>query len=82
MKTELKDDIHSLRADVASDLVDMQAKGEAEHKATRDQIVGLRGALAEYHFAVIGHGILISELEARVRRRTASQFTGDRRALT
>jgi hypothetical protein len=46
----------------------MQAKTEADQKATRDQIVGLRRALVEYHSAVIGHGVLISELEARMRR--------------
>ncbi len=71
-KAELKSDIHSLRADVASDLVAMQTKADAEHQATRkqlgDQIVGLRRAVVEYHSVVIGHGVLISELEARVRR--------------
>ena len=71
-KVELKSEIHSLRADVASDLATMQAKNDAEHKATRkqlgDQIVGLRRAVVEYHSVVIGHGVLISELEARVRR--------------
>jgi len=60
--------IHSLRADVASDLATMQAKNEAEHKATREQIAGLRRAVVEYHSAVLGHGMLISDLEARVRR--------------
>ncbi|HEY8160775.1 MAG: hypothetical protein ACR650_00980 [Methylocystis sp.] len=60
--------INSLRADVASDLLTMQAKNEAEHKATREQVVGLRRAVVEYHSAVLGHGMLISDLEARVRR--------------
>jgi chromosome segregation ATPase len=67
-KVELKSEIHSLRADVASDLAVMQAKNEAEHKVTREEIVGLRRAVVEYHSVVIGHGVLISELEARVRR--------------
>ncbi len=61
VKAELKADIHSLRADVASDLATMR-------KETREQIVGLRRAVVEYHSAVLGHGVLISELEARVRR--------------
>jgi len=65
---ELRSDIHSLHADVASDLATMQAKNDAEHKVTREQIVGLRRAVVEYHPVVIGHGVLISELEARVRR--------------
>ena len=65
---ELRSEMRSLRADVASDLLSMQAKNDAEHKATREQIVGLRRAVVEYHSVVIGHGVLISELEARVRR--------------
>ena len=56
-----KSDLHSLRADVASDMLTMQ-------KDTRDQIVGLRRAVVEYHSAVVGHGLIISELEERVRR--------------
>ena len=68
LRAELKADINSLRADVASDLSAMQAKSDAEHKATRDQIAGLRRAVVEYHSVVIGHGVLISELEARMRR--------------
>ncbi len=53
--------MNSLRADVASDLLVMR-------KETSDQIAGLRRAVVEYHTSVIGHGILISELEARMRR--------------
>ena len=68
LRSELKADIHSLRADVASDLLAMGAGQAAEHKQTREQIVGLRRAVVEYHTSVIGHGILISELEARLRR--------------
>ena len=71
-KAELKIDINSLRADVASDLAAMQAKNDAEHKATRkqvgEQIDGLRRAVVEHHSVVIGHGVPISDLEARVRR--------------
>ena len=65
---ELRAELQSLRADVASDLVAMQAKSGAEHKATREVIDGLRRQVFEYHSSVIGHGMLISELEARVRR--------------
>jgi len=60
-KAELKSDVHSLRADVVSDL-------SLTRKEIGDQIVGLRRAVIEYHSVVIGHGVLISELEARVRR--------------
>jgi hypothetical protein len=72
LRAEFKADLRSLRADVASDLATMQAKNDAEHKATRkqlgEQIVGLRRAVVEYRSVVIGHGVPISELEARVRR--------------
>jgi hypothetical protein len=61
---DVRAEVHSLRADVAADFVAMQA----ENKTTRDQIVGLRRAIVEYHSAVIGHEVLISELEARMRR--------------
>jgi chromosome segregation ATPase len=68
LRAELKADINSLRADVASDLLAMQAKSDAEHKATREQVDGLRRQVFEYHSSVIGHGMLISDLEARMRR--------------
>jgi hypothetical protein len=34
----------------------------------RSEVSGLRQAVVEYHSAVIGHGVLISELDARLRR--------------
>ena len=58
---EVKSDMHSLRADVAADIL-------STRKELSDQIVGLRRAVIEYHTSVIGHGVLISELEARMRR--------------
>src|SRR5262245_9360145 len=64
---DVRSEMHSLRADVASDLLNMQADFQATRRELGDQIVGLRRAVIEYHTSVIGHGILISELEARVR---------------
>jgi hypothetical protein len=58
---EVKSDMHTLRADVAADLL-------STRKQLGEQIVGLRRAVIECHTSVIGHGVLISELEARVRR--------------
>ena len=58
---DLRADLQSLRADVASDLVTIE-------KRMSEQIVGLRRAVMEYHSSAIGHGILISELEERLRR--------------
>jgi phage shock protein A len=56
-----KSDLNSLRADFASDLL-------STRKELSEQIVGLRRAVMEYHTSVIGNGVLISELEARLRR--------------
>jgi hypothetical protein len=60
-KDELDSKLNSLRADVASDMI-------LNRKELSEQIVGLRRAVVEYHSTTVGHGILISELEARVRR--------------
>ena len=58
---DLRSEMTSLRADVASDMIDLR-------KDLSEQIVGLRRAVVEYHTSVIGHGIIISDLEARLRR--------------
>jgi hypothetical protein len=60
-KAELRAEINSLRADVASDMLKLQ-------KQTGEQIEGLRQMVVQYHSSVVGHGFLISDLEARVRR--------------
>ena len=65
---DLRSEMQSLGADVASDLLGLEAREAAEHKQTREQIVGLRRAVVEYHTSVIGHGVIIGELEARLRR--------------
>lgn len=68
LKSELKSDLHSLRADVASDILGVQSDIQKARKDLGEQIVGLRRAVVEYHTSVIGHGVLISDLEARLRR--------------
>lgn len=67
-KSDLRSEIRSLRADVASDLLATNARIDAARKELGEQISGLRRAVVEYHAVVIGHGVLISELEGRVRR--------------
>jgi hypothetical protein len=61
VRTDLRSEMQSLRADVAADLL-------VTRKELGEQIVGLRRAVVEYHSVVGGHGVLISDLEARVRR--------------
>ena len=58
---DLRSEMHTLRADVASDLASLE-------KRLSDQIAGLRRAVMEYHSSAIGHGVLISEFEERLRR--------------
>jgi outer membrane murein-binding lipoprotein Lpp len=65
---DLSSEMGSLRADVASDLHTLDAKIDATRKDLSEQIVGLRRAVIDYHSSVIGHGTLISDLEARLRR--------------
>jgi hypothetical protein len=54
-------DLKTLRADVAADIL-------TTPKELGEQIVGLRRAVIDYHTSVIGHGVIISDLKARVRR--------------
>jgi hypothetical protein len=68
LKAELKAEINSLRADVASDMLTQQSQILALQKQTGEQIEGLRQTVVQYHSSVVGHGFLISDLEARVRR--------------
>ena len=63
-KTDIADvrsEITSLRADISSDMISLE-------KRLGDQIAGLRRSVMEYHSSVNGHGVLLSELEERVRR--------------
>jgi hypothetical protein len=68
VRTDMRSDLNSLRADVAADIHSLAADLLSTRKELGEQIVGLRRAVIEYHTSVIGHGVLISELEARVRR--------------
>jgi hypothetical protein len=67
-----KSDLSTLRADISADMRTLRADVAADILSTRkelgEQIMGLRRAVMEYHTSVMGHGSLISELEARVRR--------------
>ena len=59
--TDVKSEVRSLRADVASDMMTLE-------KRLSDQIVGLRRAVMEYHSSAIAHGVLLTEFEERLRR--------------
>lgn len=68
LRDEFKSDMHSLRADIAADFIAFRAEQAREHKQTREQVAGLRQAVTVYHATVVGHGVLISELDERLRR--------------
>ena len=68
VKLGLRSEVQSLRADVAADFVEVRKEFVAVRKEMGEQIAGLRRAVVEYHSAVLGHWVLISELEARGRR--------------
>ncbi len=53
--------VMSLAADVASDLLALE-------KRISDRIAGLQRAVMEYHSSAIGHGVLFTEIDERVRR--------------
>jgi hypothetical protein len=64
---DVRSEINSLRADVASDMLSLE-------KRVGGQVAGLRRSVMEYHSSAIGHGIPPTELEERVRR--LEQHTG------
>ncbi len=69
---DVRSEVHSLRADVASDLMILEERIDerlkAQEKRLSDQISGLRRSVMEYHSSQIGHGVLLTEFEERLRR--------------
>lgn len=68
VRSELRSEIHSLRADVASDMMNLEKQLKEQEKRLSDQISGLRRSVMEYHSSQIGHGVLLTEFEERLRR--------------
>jgi hypothetical protein len=58
---DLRSEMNSRSADVASDMMDIE-------KRLSDRIALLNRAAMEYHSSTIGHGVLYSDIEDRVRR--------------
>ncbi|WP_159725901.1 hypothetical protein [Methylosinus sp. Ce-a6] len=59
--------IDRLATAVASDLAAMEGQMLASEKRVAERIVELRRAVVEYHSSAIGHGVLLSEFEERLR---------------
>jgi hypothetical protein len=58
---DVRSDVKSLAADVASDLMTVE-------KRLTDRIAYLNRAVMEYHSSAVGHGVLFSEIDERLRR--------------
>lgn len=58
---DVRSEVKSLAADVASGLMTME-------KRLTDRIAYLSRAVMEYHSSTIGHGVLYSEIDERLRR--------------
>ncbi|MBV9288641.1 MAG: hypothetical protein JO288_12615 [Hyphomicrobiales bacterium] len=69
VRVELRSEIQSLRAETAAEFVAVRKEmGEqigGLRREVGEQIAGLRRAAVEYHSAVLGHGVLTGDLEAR-----------------
>ncbi|WP_292528760.1 hypothetical protein [Methylocystis sp.] len=65
---DVRSEVHSLRADVASDIMNLEKQIKEQEKRLSDQISGLRRSVMEYHSSAIGHGVLLTEFEERLRR--------------
>lgn len=61
--------IVAMAADVRTVAADVrELRREVAGKADRSDVADLRRAVDDYHGAIIGHGVLIGELDERVRR--------------
>ena len=58
---DVRSDVKSLRADVASDLMTIE-------KRLSERISHVNSAVIQYHSTTVGHGVLIGELDERLRR--------------
>ena len=58
---DVRSGVNSLRADVASDLILIE-------KRLSDRISHVNNAVVQYHSTTVGHGVLIGELDERLRR--------------
>lgn len=56
---EMKSDMRDMKADI---------RKLDQTKADKADVTALRQALTEYHSSALGHGVLISEMEDRIRR--------------
>ena len=68
MRVELRGEIASLRSELRGEIAVLRSDHGRKLDDLAAQVATLRQALTEYHSSVLGHGILISEIDARLRR--------------
>jgi hypothetical protein len=68
LKSELKNDIADVRSDVKSLAADVASDLMMLEKRLSDRINHLNRAVMEYHSSAVGHGVLFSEIDERLRR--------------
>ena len=59
---------HEMRAELRAEIQTLREEHGHKIDDLAGQVSDLRQAVTEYHASVLGHGILISQLEDRVRR--------------
>lgn len=67
-RAEVKAEFASVRAEIANVRTDLRAEIASVRTDLRAEIDDLRQAVNAYHGSVVGHGVLISELDERVSR--------------
>ena len=64
----LRGEMRAMGAGLRGEIAALRSEHGRKLDDLASQIVTLRQTLTEYHASVLGHGILISELDARLRR--------------
>jgi predicted nucleic acid-binding Zn-ribbon protein len=71
LRDEIKNDIAGVRSETAgvrSEMKSLRADVTSEIERMSERVAHLNRAVIEYHSSAVGHGILISEFEDRLRR--------------
>ncbi len=65
---DIRKEITSFRAQFVSDLATFEKRSREQERRLSERIAERRSAATEYRFAAISHGVLLTELEERLRR--------------
>ena len=65
---DMRAEMHGMRAELRAEIQSLRDEHGRKIDEVAGQVSDLRQAVTEYHASVLGHGVLISQLEDRVRR--------------